>query len=113
MEGRMRGGLERPREVVAAHPCAQSTRFLRSESRCLPFLQLLVLASLDDGPKHGHAMRTVIQQMFGKKLGPGALYGAINRLADKGWITPLPPSARRQPYESTESGRAYLRKASR
>jgi DNA-binding PadR family transcriptional regulator len=73
--------------------------------------QLLVLSSLDDGPKHGHAMRTVIQQAFGKELGPGALYGAINRLADKGWIVPLPKSARRQPYEITERGRAYLRQS--
>ena len=73
--------------------------------------QLLVLASLDDGPKHGHAMRTVIQHTFGKTLGPGALYGAINRLAAKGWIVPLPQSARRQPYEITESGRAYLRQS--
>ena len=66
--------------------------------------QLLVLASLAEGPKHGHAMLDDIQQMCGSRLGPGTLYGAITRLEQQGWIEPLPAEDRRKPYRLTESG---------
>lgn len=73
--------------------------------------QLLVLASLEDGPKHGHAMRKRIEAAYKKKLGPGALYGAIDRLSMKGWIVPLPTDGVRKPYEITEAGREALRQS--
>ena len=69
---------------------------------------LLVLASLASGPKHGHAMIEDIARMCGTHLGPGTLYGAIARLEQQGWIKPLPPEARRQPYRITAEGRAHL-----
>ncbi len=70
---------------------------------------LLVLASLADGPKHGHAMTKNIEMMAGTKLSPGALYGAIARLEKRGLIEPLPAEERRQPYKITESGLAFLK----
>jgi DNA-binding PadR family transcriptional regulator len=70
---------------------------------------LLVLASLADGPKHGHAMTKNIEMMAGTKLSPGALYGAIARLEQRGLIEPLPAEERRHPYKITESGLAFLR----
>ena len=73
--------------------------------------QLLVLASLADGPKHGHAMLEDIQHMCGARLGPGTLYGAIARLEQQGWIEPLPVDERRKPYRLTEPGqRAFAAK---
>ena len=69
---------------------------------------LFVLASLADGPKHGHAILHQIESKHGVRLGPGALYGAINRLEAKGYIVPLPRKKRRQPYEITEVGRQFL-----
>src|SRR5438046_6562983 len=66
--------------------------------------QLLVLASLAEGPKHGHAMLEDIQHMCGARLGPGTLYGAIARLEQQGWIAPLPVDERRKPYRLTEAG---------
>lgn len=66
--------------------------------------QLLVLASLAGGPKHGHAMLEDIEQMSGARLGPGTLYGAIARLEQRGWIEPLPAEDRRKPYRLTQSG---------
>ncbi|HKO17748.1 MAG TPA: helix-turn-helix transcriptional regulator, partial [Acidobacteriaceae bacterium] len=45
---------------------------------------LLVLASLANGPKHGHAMLDDIAAMCGTRLGPGTLYGAIARLEQQG-----------------------------
>jgi len=56
-----------------------------------------VLASLADGPKHGHAMIEDIAQMSGTRLGPGTLYGAIARLERDALIEPLAPDDRRQP----------------
>src|SRR5271168_206442 len=70
---------------------------------------LLVLASLANGPKHGHAMIEDIAGMCGTHLGPGTLYGAIARLEQQGWIAPLPADERRQPYRITAEGLRVLR----
>src|SRR3954449_11084492 len=70
---------------------------------------LLVLASLASGPKHGHAMIEDIVQLCGTRLGPGTLYGAIARLEQQGWIAPLRPEDRRQPYRITAQGAHVLR----
>jgi DNA-binding PadR family transcriptional regulator len=70
---------------------------------------LLVLASLANGPKHGHAMIEDIAAMCGTRLGPGTLYGAIARLEQQGWIEPLAAEERRQPYRITAEGLRVLR----
>jgi DNA-binding PadR family transcriptional regulator len=70
---------------------------------------LLVLASLANGPKHGHAMIEDIADLCGTHLGPGTLYGAIARLEQQGWIEPLPAEDRRQPYRITAEGLRVLR----
>ena len=70
---------------------------------------LLVLASLADGAKHGHAMLQDIEQMSGTRLGPGTLYGAIARLEQDGLIEALPPRERRYPYRLTPKGLRLLR----
>ena len=70
---------------------------------------LLVLASLADGAKHGHAMLPDIVEMCGTRLGPGTLYGAITRLEREGLIEPLAADDRRQPYRLTGAGKRVLR----
>src|ERR1700721_2701571 len=70
---------------------------------------LLVLASLANGPKQGHAMIEDIVRLCGTRLGPGTLYGAIARLEQQGWIKPLPPEERRRPYRITAEGVRVLR----
>jgi len=70
---------------------------------------LLVLASLADGSKHGHAMIADIARMCGTELGPGTLYGAIARLEEQRLIEPLPPENRRYPYRLTPEGERLLR----
>jgi DNA-binding PadR family transcriptional regulator len=70
---------------------------------------LLVLVSLVNGPKHGHAMIHDILQLCGTRLGPGTLYGAIARLENQGWIEPLPPEERRRPYRITPQGLRVLK----
>jgi DNA-binding PadR family transcriptional regulator len=69
---------------------------------------LLVLASLANGPKHGHAMIADIEQMSGTQLGPGTLYGAIARLEKQKLIEPLPAEERRHPYRITLRGKTLL-----
>src|SRR5450631_1337456 len=70
---------------------------------------LLVLASLANGPKHGHAMIEDVLRMCGTRLGPGTLYGAIARLEQQKWIEPLPAEDRRRPYRITGEGLHVLR----
>lgn len=70
---------------------------------------LLVLASLADGPKHGHAMIEDILRLAGTRLGPGTLYGAIARLEREELIEPLAAEERRQPYRLTPKGLRVLR----
>lgn len=41
-------------------------------------------------------------------LGPGALYGAITRLEERGLIEALPTEDRRRPYRITGAGSAAL-----
>ncbi len=69
---------------------------------------LLVLISLASGPKHGHAMLLDIEGFSGQRLGPGTLYGAIERLEQDGLIEALAADDRRTPYRLTSSGMAYL-----
>jgi DNA-binding PadR family transcriptional regulator len=70
---------------------------------------LLVLASLANGPKHGHSMIEDIERLSGTRLGPGTLYGAIGRLEQQGRIESLPAEKRRQPYRITAEGLSVLR----
>src|ERR1017187_10236685 len=70
---------------------------------------LLVLASLANGPKHGHAMIDDIARLCGSRLGPGTLYGAIARVEQHGGIEPLSPEDRRRPYRITAEGLRVLR----
>jgi DNA-binding PadR family transcriptional regulator len=69
---------------------------------------VLILASLAAGPKHGHALAKDIEEFAGVSLGPGALYGAITRLEERGLIEPLQSEDRRRPYRITSAGSAAL-----
>ncbi len=69
---------------------------------------MLVLTSLADGPKHGYAITTDVEQLAGVRLGPGTLYGALSRLEGKGLIEALPAEDRRRPYRLTAAGSTAL-----
>ena len=69
---------------------------------------VLILTSLAAGPKHGHALIKDITEFAGVTLGPGALYGAISRLEERGLIEPLESDDRRRPYRITTSGAGAL-----
>ena len=73
---------------------------------------LLVLASLSAGPKHGYAILVEIERHTGRRLGPGTLYGIISRLERDGLIKPLGQGERgRQPYRITPAGKRTFEEA--
>ena len=69
---------------------------------------LLILVSLGDGPKHGYAIMTDVEQGTGRPLGPGTLYAALARLEERGLIEALEPVDRRRPYRLTAVGVTVL-----
>ena len=71
--------------------------------------ELLILASLAGGPRHGYGMMVDIQVMAGVRLGPGTLYGAIPRMEEDGLIEALESEDRRRPYRLTARGATVLR----
>jgi DNA-binding PadR family transcriptional regulator len=69
---------------------------------------LYILVSLSDGPKHGYAIMTDVEEISGVPLGPGTLYGALARLERRGLIEALAPEDRRRPYRLTALGATAL-----
>ena len=63
-------------------------------------------------PRHGYGIMQNAETLSGGrvKLAAGTLYGAINSLLEKGWITALPgeKDSRKKEYVITEEGRAVL-----
>ena len=81
----------------------------RSESGRFSEPGLLVLLALSEGAKHGWAISGDAEQLTGRHLGPGTLYGAIARLEERGLIRARRDDGRRKPYELTIAGRNELR----
>jgi DNA-binding PadR family transcriptional regulator len=75
--------------------------------------QMLVLTVLADGPLHGYAINTAIDQLAGHRLGPGSLYGALSRLETRELIRPVDEAAetpeRHRTMQITHAGRDQLR----
>jgi DNA-binding PadR family transcriptional regulator len=55
-----------------------------------------------------YAITTDVLEQTGIRLGPGALYGALGKLVERGLVAALPSEDRRRPYEITAAGRAAL-----
>jgi DNA-binding PadR family transcriptional regulator len=70
---------------------------------------VLILVSLAGGPKHGYALIQDIKGIAGVEMGPGTLYGALDRLDRLGLIESLPAEERRHPYRITAPGAEALR----
>ncbi len=64
-------------------------------------------------PRHGYGIMQNAEQLSGGRvrLAAGTLYGALNTLLEKGWITALsgePDSRNKKEYHITPLGRAAL-----
>lgn len=69
----------------------------------------LILSSLAEGPKHGYALIKDIGHFAGVQMGPGTLYGALQRLETQGLIEAQPSEDRRRPYRLTARGAGALK----
>jgi PadR family transcriptional regulator PadR len=82
-------------------------------------LDLLILRILELQPLHGVAISDRIEQVTDGvfKVGPGSLFPALHRLAEKGWIEgewgELQNGRRAKFYSLTIAGRAQLAKEKR
>ena len=70
--------------------------------------EVLILASLASGPKHGYGIMGDIEASVGVTLGPGTLYTAITRLVDRKLIAPDRSVGRQRPYRLTPEGAKVL-----
>ncbi|HEX4169189.1 MAG TPA: PadR family transcriptional regulator [Bryobacteraceae bacterium] len=70
--------------------------------------EILILASLAEGPKHGYAIMLDVNAFAGVELGPGTLYSAITRLVERSWIKPGAERGRQRPYRLTAAGMQHL-----
>ena len=70
-----------------------------------------ILLSLVE-PMHGYGIMQNVESLSNGrvKLAAGTLYGAINSLLEKGWITALPgeKDSRKKEYQITQEGRQAL-----
>jgi PadR family transcriptional regulator PadR len=82
-------------------------------------LDLLILRTLELRPLHGVGVADRIEQVTGGVfvVGPGSLFPALHRLAEKGWIAgewaQLDSGRRAKFYALTPAGRAQLVKERR
>lgn len=77
-------------------------------------LELLVLAMLVDGPRHGYALRRAVTVSTGEDPGPGTLHPLLERLVEAGWVEVRrheTTGRRRKWYGLTEAGGRRLRRS--
>lgn len=72
-----------------------------------------ILFALSEGPLHGYAVMQRVSDDSGISMGPGTVYGSLQRLAKAGWVEeaepPLDGDARRgRAFALTTEGRAAL-----
>lgn len=63
-------------------------------------------------PLHGYGIMQRAAELSGGRvrLAAGTLYGALNALVEKGWITLLPGEGRKKEYRLTPMGLEILKK---
>ena len=77
-----------------------------------------VLLALTDGPLHGYAIMKRVEDESGLRMGPGTVYGSLQRLTDGGWVGEVAPTGatnrRRGPaFELTAEGTDALQAEAR
>ncbi|MEQ8330849.1 MAG: PadR family transcriptional regulator [Longimicrobiales bacterium] len=71
-----------------------------------------VLLALNDGPLHGYGVMKRVEADSGLGMGPGTVYGSLQRLEDSGWVR-VGQEDERDPrrgrlFHLTDDGRAAL-----
>lgn len=76
----------------------------------LPAASAHIVLALLEGPVHGYALMRRVEELSGGavRMGPGTLYGTINRLLEDGLIEEIavtdPDTERRRTYRLTGDG---------
>lgn len=64
-------------------------------------------------PMHGYRIMQAVKELSNGRvsLGAGTLYGALNTLLERKWITPMPGEAdsRKKEYQITAEGKAVVK----
>lgn len=69
-----------------------------------------ILLALADGPLHGYAIMQAVEESSGVAMGPGTVYGTLERLEAAGLVreVPTPRTDRRRVFALQAAGRAAL-----
>ncbi len=74
-----------------------------------------ILLALADGPLHGYGIMQSVKETANLEMGPGTIYGSIQRMEDAGLVCEVAAAAldgngdrRRRYYNLTPSGRESL-----
>ncbi len=92
----------------------ESGRSLKPQAQALKgHLDVLLLAALADGPRHGYAVKEALREGSGGRfdLPTGTVYPALHRLEDAGLIAgtwSVIDGRRRRTYRLTAAGRRRL-----
>ena len=77
-----------------------------------------VLLALEQGALHGYGIMQAVEETAGVAMGPGTIYGTLQRLSDAGLVDEVEggegeSGERRRRYRLTRAGRAALKAESR
>jgi len=74
-----------------------------------------ILLALAEGPLHGYAIMQSVEEASGIAMGPGTIYGTLERLEVSGFVKELPAARRdrRRTFALQPSGRAALQDEAR
>ncbi|HSC28002.1 MAG TPA: PadR family transcriptional regulator [Vicinamibacterales bacterium] len=75
-----------------------------------------ILLALAEGPLHGYAIMQAVEESAGLAMGPGTIYGTLERLEACGFVRELPSAARadrRRTFTLQPAGRAALQDEAR
>ncbi len=74
-----------------------------------------ILLALADGPLHGYGIMQSVKETANLEMGPGTIYGSIQRMEDAGLVSETATTeldgngdGRRRYYDLTPSGRSSL-----
>jgi DNA-binding PadR family transcriptional regulator len=69
-----------------------------------------ILLALSDGPLHGYAIMQAVEESSGAAMGPGTIYGSLQRMEEGGLVKEVATAAddRRRMFTLRPAGRAAL-----
>lgn len=70
-----------------------------------------ILLAMADGARHGYAIMQHVEEASGIAMGPGTIYGSIQRMEESGLVRESAQAGkgRRKLFEMTKAGRSALR----